>query len=367
MRRSTACALLAAVISVTGGLTAVTPVAAADAPAPGNPTVLVSGLNNPRQLALLGGRILLIAEAGRGTPPSVCAAANGCGTGTGSIALIRDVWAQPVTTRRIVTGLPSFADEDGGLAVGPDGVSARNLTMIYIAMTGETASAAAVATSSIDETGKLLLFRAGRTRMVTADISAVEQTRNPDGGAIDSNPYAVLVLPDGRQLVADAGGNDILVVHGTQVGVFAVLPDHDGHQAVPTSLALAPDGTIRVGDLNGEAADTARIWRLSRSGQILDWVGGLSTVTGIAVGPDGTLYASELLGGTGTVPGQVTVIRRNNARVHYPVPFPAGIAVDGMQNIYVSAWSISDSDGISLGDGVTSPPGQLWRLTGAGA
>lgn len=378
MRRSAAYALLAAVVSVAGGLPVVTPVAAADTPAPGNPTVLISGLNNPRQLALLGGTGLLIAEAGRGTPPTACAAVTSpCPAGTGSISLVRDVRAWPAAARRIVTGLPSFADPDGGFAVGPDGVSARNLTMIYIAMSGGgdpglAAAATQPATqpttqptiSNGGETGKLLLFRAWRTRTVAADISAAEQALNPDGGDIDSNPYAVLVLPDGRQLVADAAGNDILVVRGTHVGVFAVLPDHDGHQAVPTSLALGPDGTIRVGDLNGENPGTARIWRLSRGGQILDWVGGLTTVTGVAIGPDGTLYASELLGGDGAVPGQVTVIRRNTARAHYPVPFPAGIAVDAVRNVYVSAWSISDSDGISLGAGVTSPPGQVWRLTG---
>ncbi|MEN3356553.1 MAG: hypothetical protein V7637_535 [Mycobacteriales bacterium] len=372
MRRSAVCALLAAAVSTAGGLTAMAPAdadapAAADTPAPGDPTVLVSGLNNPRQLALLGGRGLLIAEAGRGMQTGVCAAASSCGGGTGSISLIGDVAAQPPIARRIVSGLLSFADPDGGSAVGPDGVSARSLTMIYIAMTdqgGVRAAARRPARPIYSDAGKLLVLRAGRTRIVAADISAVEEALNPDGGDTDSDPYGVLVLPDGGQLVADAGGNDILAVRGSHVSVFAVLPDHDGHHAMPTSLALDPDGAIRVGELNGQQRDTARIWRLSRGGDILDWIGGLSTVTGVAVGADGTVYASEMTGGDGLVPGQVTAIRRDNGRVHYPVPFPAGIAVDTARHLYVSAWSISDSDGISLGHGITSPPGQVWRLTG---
>jgi hypothetical protein len=374
MRRSAA--LLAVVVSVTGTLTSAGLPAAA-APVPGNPVVLVSGLNNPRQLSLLGGRGLLIAEAGRGDQPTFCVASPGCGAGTGSIARIDDVWANPPTARRIVTGLLSFADPDGGFAVGADGVSTRNGTQVYIAMTADGAGLVGptgmarrrllpdtpVGTPGGGQLGKLLLSWAGRTLRVAADISAVEAAEDPDGAGVDSNPYAVLALPDGRQLVADAAGNDILSVRGHSVDVFAVLPDHDGQQAVPTSLALGPDGSIYVGELNGESPTTARIDRLSPTGDLLDWVGGFSTVTGVAVGPDGTVYASELFGGADVLPGQVTAVPPTGMRRHYPVPFPAGLAVDGSRHLYVSAWSISDADGVPLGNGVTAAPGQVWRLT----
>ncbi|HVQ89593.1 MAG TPA: ScyD/ScyE family protein [Mycobacteriales bacterium] len=361
MRRTVASALVAATVSVAGGLAP----AAADAAPPGNPTLLVSELNNPRQLRLLGGRSLLVAEAGNGGEQ--CAQDLGCVGTSGSVGLVDNVWAATPTLQRPVTGLLSAATEDGGFAVGSNGVGARNLNLIYVAMANGVAPTlhAGAGRGSRNGTiaGKLLLASWHRQVQVAADISAVEEALDPDQAGIDSNPYAVLVLPDGNQLVADAAGNDILWVRGRHVGVFAVLPDHDGHQAVPTSLALGPDGLVYVGELNGENPDTARVWRLSRSGAVVDWVGGFTTITGVTVGANGTVYVSELFGGEQAIPGQVTALLRNGSRVHYPVPFPAGIAVDAARHVYVSAWSISDSDGVELGNGVTAPPGQIWRLT----
>jgi hypothetical protein len=361
MRRIAASALLAAAVTVAGSLTTAAPAAADDVLTPGDPVVVASGLNNPRQLVLLGGRSLLIAEAGGGSDTvSRCAVSARCPVGTGSIALIRDVSADPPVVQRIVTGLLSSADPDGGFAVGPDGVGARGLDAVYIAMTGNTGSALRAPRSS--QAGKLLLNWRRQLR-TAADISAVEQQLDPDGQGVDSNPYAVLALADGRQLVADAGGNDILEVRGSHVRVFAVLPNRDGHQPVPTSLALGPDGFIYVGGLHGGDQGAGRVWRLSRSGQIVDRIDGFSLIAGIAVGPTGTVYVSELLGGGGQYPGRVVAVLRNGSRVYYPVPFPAGLAVDLQRQLYVSAWSISDSDGLDVGDGDSSPPGQIWRLT----
>jgi hypothetical protein len=361
MRRTVAYAVLAATVSVAGGLAP----AAANAAPPGNPTLLVSHLNNPRQLTLLGGRSLLVAEAGNGG--AQCAQGVGCIGTSGAVGLVPDVWAATPTLQRPVSGLLSAATEDGGFAIGSSGASARNLNLIYVAMANGVVPAldAGVGRGSRNGSvaGKLLLASWHRQLQVAADISAVEVALDPDQAGIDSNPYAVLVLPDGTQLVADTAGNDILRVRGHHVGVFAVLPDHNGHQAGPTSLALGPDGLVYVGELNGGNPDTARIWRLSRSGDVVDWVGGFSTVTGVTVGANGTVYVSELFGGEEAIPGQVTALLRNGSRVHYPVPFPAGIAVDAGRRVYVSAWSISDSDGVPLGNGGTAPPGQIWRLT----
>jgi sugar lactone lactonase YvrE len=250
---------------------------------------------------------------------------------------------------------------DGGNAVGSDGVSAQSLGRIYIQ---ETYAPPDLVPAPLpgDQAGKLLLARHGRVRPV-ADISAIERTRDPDGQGVDSNPYAVLALP-GRQLVADAAGNTLLEVRNGHARVFAVLPDHDGHQSVPTSLAVGPRGTIYVGDLNGLNPGTARVWHLSASGRVLGWVGGFTTVTGVAAGRDGSLYVSELFaGGAAGPPGQVTRVLANGQRVQYPVPFPAGLAVDRHHHLYVSAWSIADADGTDLGGGFISAPGQVWRLT----
>jgi hypothetical protein len=365
MRRIAVGALLAAAVSVAGGATSALPAAAGDGP-PGDPEVVATGLNNPRQLSMLGnGDALLIAEAGRGG--SLCGAEGPegpmCLGATGSIALVRHAWAaHDVRPRRIVTGLLSAAGPDGGFAVGSDGVSARSLDKIYIQMTYAPPDVLP-APLPTEQAGKLLLARHGAVSTV-ADVSAVELAADPDGQGTDSDPYAVLSLPGDRQLVADAAGNDILEVHGGHVRVWAVLANHDGNQAVPTSLAVDAHGTIYVGELNGENPGTARVYRFTQSGRLLGWTGGFTTVTGVAVGQDGSLYVSELFaGGDNGPPGQVTEVLRGGARVHYPVPFPAGLAVDRQYHVYVSAWSIADADGTDLGGGAVSPPGQVWRLT----
>lgn len=364
MRRSAVGAALATAVAVVGGLTSTLP-AAASGGSPGDPQVVATGLNNPRQLSLLGdGDSLLIAEAGRGGPVCGSEGPEGpmCIGATGSIALVRHARAAHNTRpRRIVTGLLSAAGPDGGFAVGSDGVSARSLDKIYIQMTYAPPDVLPAPLPAA-QAGKLLLDRHGRLSTV-ANISAVELAQDPDGQGADSDPYAVLALPD-RQLVADAAGNDILEVRGGHVRVWAVLPNHDGNQAVPTSLAVGPHGTIYVGELNGEHPGTARVYRFSPSGRLLGWVGGFTTVTGVAVGRDGSVYVSELFADAGDgPPGQVTEVLRSGRRVHYPVPFPAGLAVDRQYHVYVSAWSIADANGTDLGGGAISPPGQVWRLT----
>jgi hypothetical protein len=107
-----------------------------------------------------------------------------------------------------------------------------------------------------------------------ADFPRFEEANNPDQGAgvppgepgaIDSNPNGLLVR-EGAQLVADAGGNDLLKVdHKVRISVVAVfptqvvpappgipgLPPELEAQAVPTSVAKGPDGADYVGQLTG--------------------------------------------------------------------------------------------------------------------
>jgi hypothetical protein len=90
---------------------------------------------------------------------------------------------------------------------------------------------------------------------------------NPDGTPrLESDPYAVLALPDER-IVIDAAGNNLLRVspHG-EISTLAVFPQRlvdappspglpMGTQlpmdAVPTSVAVGPDGAFYVGELTG--------------------------------------------------------------------------------------------------------------------
>jgi hypothetical protein len=58
---------------------------------------------------------------------------------------------------------------------------------------------------------KLFRVSRGGVREI-ADLLAFETEVNPDGGVIDSNPFDVEVLSGGKALVADAGGNDLLII-----------------------------------------------------------------------------------------------------------------------------------------------------------
>jgi hypothetical protein len=131
-----------------------------------------------------------------------------------------------------------------------------------------------------------------------ADLGAYEAKVNPDGGEVDSNPFAVAKLPGGRALVADAGGNSVLIVErdGTinwvatlphrmtstkhakelagcpepadpEFDFVCELPARIPAEGVATSVAVGPvglDNAWYVGELRGFPATpgTSRIWRI---------------------------------------------------------------------------------------------------------
>ncbi len=341
------------------------------------PTVVTSGLNNPRQLSLTAGDgALLVAEAGRGGPACTSGGPEGetCIGATGSVtAVVAPQFARARTPLRVVQGLLSGASPDGSGAVGPDGVSARTLAAISIA---ETYAPLDVLPQGLpgEQAGHLLRARAFGSAVPVADLAAYEAAHDPDGQGFDSNPYAALVLPH-RVLVTDAAANDVLAVDDAgRISTLAVLPQitdgacagqpNDGTAVgcdpVPTSLAVGPDGSVYVGGLGGEAPGAGRVWRLDpRTGAIEQTWTGLTTVTGVAVGRDGSLYVSELFGGSGPgVPGDLLRISTSGDRTAIPVPFPAGAAVDRFDNVYVSAFSIAPATGLGFPDS----SGQVWRL-----
>ncbi|KUO21596.1 hypothetical protein [Streptomyces dysideae] len=72
--------------------------------------------------------------------------------------------------------------------------------------------------------GRLLRITHGKAK-IAAEVSAVEFRYNPHKANLESNPNAVLALPDGRKIVADRAGNDLVVVsHGTRTNVKVPFP-----------------------------------------------------------------------------------------------------------------------------------------------
>ncbi len=382
MRRRIAGPAAAAAVAVGGLLVGSAPAqaaapAATTAGAPAAPVVVVSKLDNPRQLAWAdkGRRQLLVAEAGHGGTDACFTGEGGktCAGLTGSVSLVDNPQLRHNSVPyRLVKNLPSFASAGGVGAIGPDGVDARGLNAIFIQQTYVPPALLPAMSRYTKFDGKLLLARRSGPAPV-ADIAKVELTRNPDGTDVNSNPYGVLALPDGRELVADAGGNDILAVKNGHVSVLTVLPKHGcgGHvtpqcdrQSVPTSLALGPDGNIYVGDLAHLEPGAGRVWKLSPSGKILSWRGGFTSITGIAFGMHDEMYVSQFAADSGGgFPGVVTkVMLHENTRTSIPVPFPAGVAADADGNVYVSAYSIAPSSGFQPGPGAPTVYGQLWKI-----
>ena len=194
------------------------------------------------------------------------------------------------------------------------------------------ASTGANAPDGLADTGQGLYRVSNGSSRLVANLFAFEQANNPDGGAVESNPFDVHSLGGDAAIVADAAGNDLLwfdgrgngrvlaifpneVVSTTNIrklagcpspAPFCQLPPMLPAQPVPTSIAVRGDGSIYVGELKGFPAptDESNIWRVSPSadhaqcGQSPDCVkvfdGGFTSIIDIAFGPDGLLYIAEM-------------------------------------------------------------------------
>jgi hypothetical protein len=376
--RSTAA--LAAVAALSGGLIQAQTAEAASVS--GAPVVVVSGLNNPRQLALAGNE-LFIAEAGKGGSTIVTnpdGSQKGFGL-TGSVSAVTDpASAQDQSPTRIITGLLSSASATaspgspvGSAAGGADGIAARSPQHLAIIET----TFRGTAPMAQWQDGHLLLARPGGSVRPLADVAQYETTHDPDGQGVDSNPYSVAAYRDGW-LVADAAGNDVLRVdHKGRISVFHIFenivtgpcagksdptPEFPGCNFVPDALAVDGGGNVYVAGLGSLVPGAGVIVKLdSRGQQVASW-SGFNSVTGIAVGGDGALYVSQLFAPRTSGPGLPGVLTRvqDGQRTDVDVPFPAGVVVDRDNNVYVSAYSISPETGNGFPGADTS--GQVWRV-----
>jgi hypothetical protein len=184
------------------------------------------------------------------------------------------------------------------------------------------------------EAGKLFRVSRGGLREL-ADLAAFEADVNPDGRAVESNPFDLAALSGGKVLVADAAGNDLLIVdqqgHVDWVATFpnqlvstanakhlvgcpnpspgfefvCDLPETTPAQAVATSVAIGPDGAYYVGELKGFPGPTgaSRVWRIEpgtlhaecgTSSSCTVVADGFTSIVDLTFGPDGTLYVVEI-------------------------------------------------------------------------
>ena len=256
------------------------------------------------------------------TPPSF-----GLATAPDGGLLVADGGAGIVSLRKgsgaVIVDLPGVAD------IAPIG---RN-RMFAISSIGDPA------TEQPDSAWGFYVVGNGKAQKV-ADLLDFEKAHNPDGntepGGIDSNPFDVEALTGSTALIADAGGNDVLIAdrHGTLDWVAALpqevvstanakslfgcptpppgaefvcqLPPAMPAHPVATSVAVGPDGAYYIGELKGFPGplDASRIWRVAAGSRhvrcgtdpacTLVFDGGFTSIVDLKFGPDGTLYVTEI-------------------------------------------------------------------------
>lgn len=205
-----------ALLAITGALTLSTTLAAAPLAYAETPstTVVATGLDNPRQLSFGPGQRLYVAEAGRGGDGECTTGAEGtvCFGLSGAITEINGT-----TQTRVLSGLPSVANQDGSGAQGPADVDVRgaNVAILFgLGLTTEqrTGLGADAADLGTIQTGRL---RTGDLS-TAADLAAWESRREPGrpGGALQPDRPA----GPGLQQLGGGGRRGQCAAGGRQAG-----------------------------------------------------------------------------------------------------------------------------------------------------
>lgn len=281
--------------------------------APVGTDVIASNLNNPRGLNFGPEGALYVAEAGSGGYGACAEGPEGlrCFGTTGAVTRIN---LNSGAATRVATGLPSLATEAGSFATGIHDISlhGRGKALFTTGYGGHPASRLTdfgPAGASFARLGRL---NASGNWRLQQDLGAYEETENPTGDELDSNPYSILTLP-GKTVFTDAGANALNQVgaNGT-ITTLATFPDRlvdappfldlpPGTQipmdTVPTSVALGADGNYYVGQLTGFPFPVggANVYRVSAQGGVPEvYAEGFTAIIDVACGADGSLYVLEI-------------------------------------------------------------------------
>ena len=335
--------------------------------APGDRTVVASGLNNPRFVTVAPDGTLYVTEAGNGgsevlpVPSDAPPGPPGTRGYSGRVTKVAPGGAQSVVT----SGLASYSE-----GVGPTGV-VYAAGALWITIGGASALAGI---APLNYEGTILrIDPATGVVNTTADIGAYERANNPDGLEINPNLYGLALAADGNLYAADAGGNALYRLNPTtwQLTLAKVLPQVAAApsasptlQPVPTGVGGDLAGNVLIGNLPGELTPGAgQVVKLAPDGTLTTVVSGLTTVTGVAVGPDKQIYVSQLIGGFGPggpTPGNVVRVLPNGTTqvVAADLPFPQGIAFDAAGNLFVA------TNTTAFGPPPATPNGEVVRIEG---
>jgi hypothetical protein len=345
------------ILVIAAGAVALLAVSAAPAGA-GTPTVVMSGLDNPRGLAFGPRGALYVAEAGRGGSGPPCRVSRGINYCYGPTGAISRLWRGVQT--KWVTGLPSMAPTSGAEAeAGPQDISFRDgMAYVTTGLPGTPADRAALS-PALDLSGRLLRIGPFGWIEKVADPVSYEAATNPAGGPVDSNPFGLLALPS-RQIVADAGGNSVLEIAANGVvstlGAWGPRPNPlpigpPFVDSVATAVAKGPDGALYVSELTGVpfATGFARIHRIAPDGTTSVHATGLTTVTDLTFAKNGTLYALQhaSCGPFFSCPGSIVRVAGAGPHpvVHSGLSRPVGITIGPDCAFYVTSKGASSGIG----------------------
>lgn len=288
---------------------------------------------------------------------------------TGSVYRI----APDGTKTTIASKLPSYGGSGASGIVVANGFVWLNISPSPAAMYG--------ATPYPNEGFLVKIALQGGAVTPVADLASYETKNNPDKANVDSNPWGLVLGPDGNFYATDAAGNDLLKIAPatgqiTLVTVFPTLPGTEANeeqggkmevQAVPTGIANAPGGGFFVANLPGESGapppGSGKIVRVSADGKISDVATGFNFTANVAVGPDKQLYVAELIGGIGPqgpTPGKVSRVLADGTKqiIADGLDTPYGLAFNAAGDLFVSTGVTS------LGPPPSAPKGQILRFDG---
>lgn len=287
--------------------------------AAGPPEILAEGLDGPRGVDIGQDGAIYVAETGVGGDQCPMGEAGTCFGATGAITRIADG-----ASERIIEGLPSAANAEGSFGVSDLIALDDGSFLVVVNLGGDPAMR-----EGDNAYGYLASVSADGVLTPLADVAGFEATDDPDGGVVpDSNPHS-LALSDAGTLVADAGGNDLLLVdddgsvslaalfpptvHEYPAEVVAAMQAAQGEggpaaeempefvpipvEAVPTSVIVGPDGAYYVGELTGGPfpAGGASVYRIEAGGEPEIYATGFSSIMDLDFAIDGTLYVAELV------------------------------------------------------------------------
>jgi hypothetical protein len=351
-------------------------------------TCVMTGLDSPRGLAFGPEGALYVAEAGAGagvgviTSPTTdprCFLTNigsrQCYGPTGAITrLWRDV------QERIVTGLPSTSFPKGprGIGAADIGFNGRGNAFFTIGWENDpNARATNPFLPDLPQFDSLARMTPNGEWHIVSDLGQFEADNNPDLGQIDSDPFGLLVEPDGI-VIADAGANDLIrVARNGDISLLATFPSRSStpprpsfapppnpqtSDAVPTCVVAGPDGAYYIGELTGIpfTDKRANIYRLDPATDAVPhtftldeaFLTGFKTIIDIAFDDDGTLYVLQYATGALQMTGLGVLIKvvpdtnQSDIRLQYQLGTrstvianlhePTSVAVGHDGNLYLS-------------------------------